>query len=187
MLEDIKNALKTLERGGVILYPTDTIWGIGCDATNQEAVNKIYRLKKRHEKKSMLVLLDSANALYNYVEKVPPIAHDIIEYSDKPITIIYANAINLAPNLIHEDGSIGIRVAQDEFCKQLIFKFKRPIVSTSANISGEPQPAIFSQIGKNITDSVDYVVKWRQDDKERRKSSSIIKLSPNSEVKIIRK
>ncbi|MCL2650170.1 MAG: L-threonylcarbamoyladenylate synthase [Candidatus Azobacteroides sp.] len=186
MEEDIKKACEILSKGGVILYPTDTIWGIGCDATNKEAVKKVYEIKQRIDSKSMLVLLDSTAKLDYYVNECPNIALDLIELSNKPITIIYSGAKNLASNLIAEDGSIGIRITQEKFSKELCRKFKKPIVSTSANISGKPSPANFSEIDSVIINAADYVVNYRQDDLTPAKPSSIIKLDTGGLVKIIR-
>jgi len=187
MIEDVKAALVVLQKGGVILYPTDTIWGLGCDACNEEAVRKIYDIKNRVDSKSMLVLMENAALLERYVEEVPEIAYDLIELTDKPLTIIYDGAKNLAKNLVAEDGSIGIRLTTEQFSSDLIRRFKRPIVSTSANISGKPSPACFAEIAQEIIDSVDYVVKYRQDDNQKAIPSSIIKLGKGGEIKIIRK
>ncbi len=185
MNEDIEAAIKVLSKGGTILYPTDTIWGIGCDATNEQAVQHIYELKKNEEKEGMLVLLDSPGRLDQYVE-IPEIAWELIEKADSPLTIIYPGARSLAGNLFASDNSVGIRIVNDNFCKNLIRKFKKPVVSTSANISGDPNPEIFAGIRKEIIDSVDYVVKWRQDDMTRARPSGIIKLGLHGEVTIIR-
>jgi len=195
MEEDIKKACDVLLKGGIILYPTDTIWGIGCDATNEEAVKRIYEIKQRADSKSMLVLLDSSAKLDYYVSDCPDIALDLIELSEfpkgidlahKPVTIIYSGAKNLASNLIAEDGSIGIRITQENFSKELCRRFKKPIVSTSANISGNPSPANFPEIESAIINAVDYVVNYRQDDLTKSKPSSIIKLESGGVVKIIR-
>ncbi|MCT4615972.1 MAG: L-threonylcarbamoyladenylate synthase [Marinifilaceae bacterium] len=186
MKEDIKKAIETLNNGGIILYPTDTIWGLGCDATNKEAVQKIYEIKKRAESKSMLVLMENPNLLDRYIEEVPEVAWDLIEYADKPLTIIYDGAKNLASNLIADDGSIGIRISSEEFTQELIARFRKPIVSTSANISGEKAPSIFSEISEEIKESVDYIVEYRQNDNSKQKSSSIMKLGCGGEIQIIR-
>ena len=186
MHEDIKKAVDVLHHGGIILYPTDTIWGIGCDATNFDAVKRIYRLKKRTDSKSMLILLDNDAKLNSYLHEVPEIAYDLIDLSDKPITIIYDGAKNIASNLIAEDGSIGIRITTEEFSKQLCARFKKPIVSTSANVSGEPSPGHFGEISDEIVKGVDYVVKFRQEENSPAKPSSIIKLGNKGQVKIIR-
>ena len=186
MNEDIKQAADVLKKGGVILYPTDTIWGLGCDASNAEAVKKIYRIKQRDDQKSMLVLLDTADKLLNYVAEVPEIAWDIIEVSNKPLTIVFPGAMNLASNLPAEDGTIGIRITRDEFCCRLIRTLGKPLVSTSANISGKPWPVDFNKIDPEIKNAVDYSVKYRQDDTKPGKPSGIIMLGVNGEVKVIR-
>lgn len=186
MNDDIKKALDVLRNGGVILYPTDTIWGLGCDAENAEAVKKVYEIKKRADSKSMLALIDQPMRLDMYVTEVPEIAWDLIEQTDKPLTVIYPNAKNLAPNLVAEDGSIGIRLVDDKFCSQLIARLQRPLVSTSANISGSPSPKNFSEISEDIINAVDYVVNHRQDDVSEIKASSIIKLSEGGLFEIIR-
>ena len=186
MHDDVKAALEVLQNGGVILYPTDTIWGIGCDACNEEAVKRIYAIKNRIDSKSMLVLLENAALLDRYIDEVPEIAFDLIEVSDKPLTIIYDGAKNLARNLIAEDGSIGIRITTEAFSSDLIRRFKRPVVSTSANISGKPSPACFAEIDQKIIEAVDYVVKYRQNDTQKAVPSGIIKLGRSGEIKIIR-
>jgi L-threonylcarbamoyladenylate synthase len=186
MDQEIETTLQILRRGGVILYPTDTVWGIGCDATSAEAVAKIYKIKQRSDTKSMLILLDTEEKLSDYVETVPDIAYDLLAMADKPLTVIYDNAVNLASNLVADDGSIGIRIPNDAFCKKLIWKLKRPLVSTSANISGLPTPALFSEISEEIKQSVDYIVNWRQSDKTKAAPSGIIKLGAKGEVKVIR-
>ena len=185
MDEDLRLALEALRNGGVILYPTDTIWGLGCDATNDDAVKKIFRLKQRNDEKSMIVLLDHADRLTEYAE-VPEIAMDLIDVADKPLTIIYPGARNVAKSLIAADGSLGIRIARDEFCIRLIRKFGRPLVSTSANISGEVYPSEYLKINARIINSVDYVVKYKQDEHLHGKPSGIIKLGIHGEVKVIR-
>lgn len=187
MEEDIRKVLEVLRLGGIILYPTDTIWGIGCDATNSQAVSKIFRLKKRKDSKSMLVLVDEAGRLNQYVREIPEICYEINDVSDKPVTIIYPGARNLAHELIAEDGSAGIRITRDEFCKKLISRFKKPIVSTSANISDNPPPASFNDIDEAIINGVDYAVLWRRNDKTKAKPSSIIKVGLRGEIEIIRK
>jgi len=185
MNEAIKKALEVLRSGGVILYPTDTIWGIGCDATNDEAINRIYEIKKRNDQKSMLVLLDSVAKLDRYVSDVPELAYDLIEMSEKPLTIIYEKSKNLSSNVSKTDDTIGIRITQEAFSKRLIEQFKRPIISTSANVSGEASPACFSDISEEIKSAVDYVVDYRQEDEEAT-PSSIIMLGNNSSIKVIR-
>ena len=186
MIEDIKNACRVMQEGGLILYPTDTVWGIGCDATNPDAVRKVYELKQRADSKAMLVLVDSAVKVDFYVDDVPSVAWDLIEVADKPLTIIYPGARNLAPNLLAEDGSVGIRVTNEEFSKRLCQRFRKAIVSTSANISGMPGAANFSEISDEIKSGVDYIVNYRQDDMSRPKPSGIIKLGRGGEIKIIR-
>ncbi len=186
MVDDINVALQVLRKGGVILYPTDTIWGIGCDATNPAAVDRVYEIKQRNDAKSMLVLLDNAASLDRYVQQVPDIAWDLIGLADKPLTIIYPGAKNLAENLLSEDRSVGIRIVQDEFCRLLIQQFRKPVVSTSANISGEAWPENFNSINPAILKRVDYIVKWRQKDFAKGKPSAIMKLGLKGEVEIIR-
>jgi len=186
MQQEIKKALDVLHVGGIILYPTDTIWGIGCDATNSDAVKRIYEIKKRVDNKSMLVLINDANRIPSYLEEMPDIAWDLIDLSDKPLTIIYPGAKNLAKNLIAKDKTIGIRVTNDPFCNELIKRFKRPIVSTSANVSGQSSPANYSEISEEIKQQVDYIVEHRQNEKEKAKPSGIIQLGVGGEVKVIR-
>ena len=186
MIEDIKKACEVLSAGGIILYPTDTIWGIGCDATNEKAVQRVYELKRRSDNKAMLVLLDSDAKLDRYVSEVPDIAWDLIRLADKPLTIIYSNAKNLAPNLLAEDGSVGIRVTNEEFSQKLCERFRRPLVSTSANVSGEPSPANFGEISETIKKGVDYIVGYRQEDKTPAEPSHIIKLGAGGLVRVIR-
>ncbi|MBQ8046161.1 MAG: threonylcarbamoyl-AMP synthase, partial [Bacteroidales bacterium] len=173
MKEELKKAVEVMRRGGVILYPTDTVWGIGCDATNAEAVARIYEIKRRVESKSMIVLVDSMAKVEGYVREVPDIAWDLIDVADKPLTIIYDGARNLAPNLLAEDGSIGIRVTAELFSKELCYRFQKAVVSTSANISGEPTPRFFAEISPEIVEAVDYVVGYKQLEKGNPKSSSI--------------
>ena len=184
--DDIKKACEVMQKGGVILYPTDTVWGIGCDATNEEAVKKVYEIKRRQDSKAMLVLVDSQVKVDFYAKDVPQIAWDLIEMTTKPLTIIYDQGRNLAANLLAEDGSVGIRVTSEDFSKQLCFRFRKAIVSTSANISGEKGASNFSEISQEILDAVDYVVKYRQDDLSTPKPSSIIKLGNRGEIKVIR-
>lgn len=187
MHNDLKRALEVLKAGGIILYPTDTIWGIGCDATNPEAVQRIYEIKKREDSKSMLVLMENPALLERYVDEVPEVAWDLVEISTTPLTVIYPNAKNLAKNLIAEDGSVGIRFTKEKFTSQLLTRFRRPLVSTSANISGENSPANFDQISEEIKSQVDYIVEYRQDDTCKSQPSSIIKLGPGGRIDIIRK
>ncbi len=187
MQEDIKKALEVLKSGGIILYPTDTIWGIGCDATNPEAVKRIYDLKKRADSKSMLVLMENPALLDRYVSEVPEVAWDLVEISTTPLTVIYPHAKNLAANLLAEDGSIGIRFTKEAFTSRLLQRFRRPLVSTSANVSGEKSPTFFDEISDEIKNAVDYVVEYRQNDRTPAQPSSIIKLGPGGQIEIIRK
>lgn len=184
--EDIKEAVRVMRAGGIILYPTDTIWGLGCDATNEEAVKKIYALKQRPDSKSMLVLTDNEAKLDRIVDEVPEVAYNLIEVAEKPLTIIYSGAKNLAPNLIAQDGSVGIRITKEAFSKALCEAFRMPIVSTSANISGQPSAQNFSEISEEIKQGVDYIVKYRQNDLSKAKPSSIIKLEKGGVITIIR-
>lgn len=186
MNEDIKKACQVMREGGVILYPTDTIWGIGCDATNEAAVRRVYEIKQRADSKAMLVLVDTPVKVDFYVQDVPEIAWDLIDVADKPLTIIYSGARNLAPNLLAEDGSVGIRVTNEEFSHRLCQQFRKAIVSTSANISGRPSPHNFAEISDDIKSAVDYIVGFRQDEKANPKPSSIIKLGVGGEIQIIR-
>lgn len=185
-LQDISEAVSVVRRGGLILYPTDTIWGIGCDATNAEAVARVYALKQRTDSKALICLLGSDASLNLYVDSVPDVAYDLIEYATKPLTIIYDGARNLAPNLLADDGSVGIRVTKEEFSQTLCMRCKRALVSTSANISGQPSPASFKDIPAELLEAVDYVCTSRRNDKPQAKPSSIIKLSRTNEIKIIR-
>nr|WP_321487301.1 L-threonylcarbamoyladenylate synthase [uncultured Draconibacterium sp.] len=187
MHDDLKKAVEVLKSGGIILYPTDTIWGIGCDATNAEAVKRIYDIKKREDSKSILILMENPALLNRYVDEVPEVAWDLVELSTTPLTVIYPGAKNLAANLVAEDGSIGIRFTKEEFTRQLLQRFRRPIVSTSANISGEKSPAFFDEISEEIKESVDYIVEYRQDDRMPSQPSSVIKLGPGGQIDILRK
>lgn len=185
--EDLKNSVKVLREGGIILYPTDTIWGLGCDATNQAAVERIFRIKERNESKSLIILVNSDTMIERYVREVPPAAAQIIAVSDTPVTIIYPGCRNLAPAVIAEDGSAGIRITNDEFCSELIFRYRKPLVSTSANKSGDLSPACFSEITEAIISSADYVVRFRQEDRQKRQASPVIKVELNGVINIIRK
>lgn len=185
--EDLAHALEVLEQGGLIVYPTDTIWGIGCDATNPDAVKKVFALKQREDAKALISIVDSTAKLAGLMKEVPFIAYDVIEASTTPVTIIYPSVHGLAPNLLADDGSAGIRVVDEEpFCKEMCKRFKKPIVSTSANISGAASPANFGEITDEILSGVDYVVKYRQTDRSKGKASSIIKLDVDCSFKVIR-
>ena len=175
-----------MREGGVISYPTDTIWGIGCDATNEDAVRRVYEIKQRQDSKAMLVLVDSSVKVDFYVQDVPEVAWDLIDLADKPLTIIYSGARNLAANLLAEDGSVGIRVTNEDFSKRLCQQFRKAVVSTSANISGQPSPRNFSEISEEVKSAVDYIVGYRQEEMSNPKPSSIIKLDKGGVIKIIR-
>jgi L-threonylcarbamoyladenylate synthase len=185
--EDLKNSLKVLREGGVILYPTDTVWGLGCDATSVSAVEKIYKIKSREETKSLIILVDGPGMLERYVKDIPEVVFQITEVSDSPLTIIYPAGKNLAQGVCSEDGSVGIRISNDDFCSELIRRFRKPVVSTSANISGRPSPSNFDGIGETIKAAADYVVKYRQDDRRKYSVSPVIKVEKNNVFKIIRK
>ena len=187
MLQDeVKKAIEVMKNGGVILYPTDTVWGIGCDATNAAAVKRVYDIKQRDDSKALICLVDSADRLARYVRDVPTVVWDMVELTTKPLTVVYENATGLAPNLLADDGSVGLRVTAEEFSKELCFRFQKPVVSTSANISGEPTPRTFDEISDDIKNAVDYVVRYNQRCKEKHQPSSIIKVHANGEFAIIR-
>lgn len=186
MNEEIKKTCQILVEGGIVLYPTDTIWGIGCDATNEDAVRKVYELKKRADNKAMIVLLDNQVKLDYYVQDVPELSWDLIELSDKPLTIIYDNARNVASNLIAEDGSLAIRVTKEKFSNELCKRFRKALVSTSANISGQKPPRCFADISDEIKEGVDYIVDYRRDETSNPAPSGIVKLGKGGEIKIIR-
>lgn len=185
MNNEIENCLAVLKKGGIILYPTDTVWGIGCDATNAKAVEKIFQLKKRSDKKSLICLVSDFKMLNEYVEDVPEVAYDILKYASKPTTIIYDDPIRVAENLIAEDNSLAMRVPKDDFCKKLIKKLRKPLVSTSANLSGEKTPQSFKEIDPVILEGVDYIVNLHRE-KKSGKPSAIIKLKNDGSVKVIR-
>jgi L-threonylcarbamoyladenylate synthase len=187
MEEEVKLSVELLKKGRIILYPTDTIWGIGCDATQPKPVDRVYRLKQRFERKSMIILLDHPDKLATYVKKVPPIAYDLIERYKEPLTIIYPNAVNVAKNVVADDGTVAIRIVRDEFCRKMISLFNKPVVSTSANLSGQPAPIIFSKIPVEIVEGVDYAVRYNRDVIIRTKPSTIIRLLDNGEFEVIRK
>jgi L-threonylcarbamoyladenylate synthase len=187
LTDDIKNCLRVLIDGGVILYPTDTVWGLGCDPASGEAVERIFSIKKRHENKSLILLADSISMVRRYVKEIPDAAMQIIDATDKPITIVYPGAMNLAEGIASEDGSVGIRITFDDFCARLIGEFRKPLVSTSANRSGEKTPTCFCEISDDIIKSVDYVVEHRQNDRQKHKVSPVIKIDINGVLSILRK
>ena len=184
---EINNALELLRKGKVILYPTDTVWGIGCDARNKDVVNKVFKIKQRSEYKSMVVLVSDEHMLKRYVREIPNAAKELIRAAETPLTIIYPNGRMLADNVIAADGSVGIRIVKDEFCKELIQKFGKPIVSTSANISGEESPSSFKQIKLDILNAVDYIIKLKQNQETSVNPSTIIRVGVDDQIKIIRK
>ena len=184
--KDIQNSLTYLLKSGIILYPTDTIWGIGCDATNEDAIQKIYRLKKRQEKKSLIILVDDEKMIHEYVSHPSPKILSIIDAASRPTTAIFSNAKNLPSKLVNEDGTIAIRITKDNFCRQLIQQLQKPLVSTSANISGEMFPANFGEVSEEIKNGVDYTVQHRQNDFSKSAPSSIIKLNENDEIQFLR-
>lgn len=184
--EDLKKAVDCMKKGGVILYPTDTVWGIGCDATNPDAVKRIYEIKKRADEKSMLVLVDSMKMVEKYVMEIPEIVENLMSAAVNPLTIIYEKAHGVAANILPVDGSLGIRITRETFSKELCRRMKKPVVSTSANISGEKSPSCFNEISNEIIDAVDYVVDYRRTEKTESRPSNIIKLGPGGVFKIIR-
>ena len=188
--EDIKNAVEVMRRGGTILYPTDTVWGIGCDATNAAAVSKVYQIKQRDDSKALICLVDSDARLQRYIRQVPDVAWQLIDSlkeGGRPTTLILDGAVNLAPNLIAADGSIGIRITSEPFSKELCYRFQKAIVSTSANISGEPAAQNYRDIDPRILEAVDYVCWSRRQEHQPHQPSSIIRLGQGGEVEIIRK
>ncbi len=185
--DDIKKAVEVMRKGGVILYPTDTVWGIGCDATNAEAVAKVYKIKQRDDSKAMICLVDSDARLQRYVRNVPDVAWQLFDCADKPTTVILDGAVNLAPNLIADDGSVALRITKEPFSKELCYRFQKAIVSTSANISGEPTAQNYRDIAPEIIEAVDYVCWSRRQEHKPHTPSSIIRLRQSGEVEIIRK
>jgi len=183
---EVDEAVRVLREGGIILYPTDTVWGLGCDATNAEAVDRIYRLKRSENKKSMLVLCASADMVVRYVNRAPGIAFEVMEMATSPLTLILPGATGVAANLIPDEGTLGIRVPDHEFCRRMLRALQRPVVPTSANISGEATPAGLQEVSREIIDGVDFVVNPRFEGKPTRKASSIIAFGEGGEVKIIR-
>lgn len=186
MKEQIDAAIKVLKEGGVILYPTDTIWGLGCDATNEAAVEKIFKIKQRQDSKSLITLVADIDMIGRYVKEIPEIAIQLVEVNDKPMTIIYPGAMGLAKNVVAEDGTAGIRIPNHEFCHRLIYKFRKAIVSTSANLSGEKSPATFEEIPQEIKNAVDYIVAPEFEGECTHSASQIIKVGLGSEIEIIR-
>ena len=184
--EDIRRAIEVMNKGGIILYPTDTIWGLGCDATNADAVRRIYDIKQRTDAKALISLVDSETKVQFYVKEVPEVAWDVMELSERPMTVVFDGGRNLAPNLLAEDGSVAIRITKEAFSKELCMRMKRAIVSTSANISGQPAPRCFSEISEEIKAAVDYICTSRQDEPPTQMASSIITLGAGGEVTIIR-
>ena len=184
--EDIRQAVQVLRQGGLILYPTDTIWGIGCDATNEDAVRRVFRLKNRDDSKALICLVDSANRMQMDSRGIPDVAWDLVEYSEKPLTLILDGAVNLAPSLVAADGSVGIRVTSENISKELCFRFQKAIVSTSANISGRPSPARFMDIEPEVINGVDYVMRSRQNDTKPSSPSRIVRLRADGEISFIR-
>ena len=184
--DDIREAVRVMQSGGVILYPTDTIWGIGCDACNEDAVRRVFEIKRRAEAKSVISLVDSEVKVEFYVRSVPEVAWQLWECADEPLTLVLDGARNLASGVIASDGSVALRVTREAFSRQLCMRMKRAIVSTSANIAGEPAPRCFSEISPEILQAVDYVCLSRRDEAPRQTPSHIIKIGPSGEVKIIR-
>jgi len=182
----VQKALEALKNGGTILYPTDTIWGIGCDALNEDAVKKIYRIKEREDSKSMIILIAEERQLFDYIAAPPPDVFDFMQEQERPTTVILPNAIGLPENLVASDGSIGLRLVRDEFCRHLVKRLKHPIVSTSANISGSPSPRFFDEVSSTIRERVDFIVPWRQHDRESSKPSRIILWKADGSHTVIR-
>lgn len=184
--EDIKNALAALRKGGVILYPTDTVWGLGCDAADNEAVERLFEIKKRSASKSMLVLVDSEGMLDRYVDEIPEVAWQLVEAAVNPLTIVYDRPHGVSPRLLAPDGSLGIRITGERYSRELVKRLRHPLVSTSANISGEKTPLHFCDIPEEVKESVDYIAEWRRDDLSDATPSNIIKVSAGGVVKVIR-
>lgn len=184
--ETIKRALEVLKNGGVILYPTDTVWGLGCDATNEEAVRKVFEIKKRADSKSLVLLASDLDMVARYVKEIPSIAIDLVEVNDRPMTIVYPQGQLLAPSTLAADGSVGIRIPLNDFCKELVKRLRHPLVSTSANVSGEPSPRCFKDIPQSIRDAVDYVVPRQLEADSTGQASQILKVGLKGEIEIIR-
>lgn len=186
MQAEITKAIQVLKKGGTILYPTDTVWGIGCDATSSKAVSKVYHIKSRVEKKSLIILVDEVETIKNYVDNFPEQVEDLINNYHKPLTIVFPKAKNLAKNILANDGTVGIRVVRHEFCKRLIKEFGKPIVSTSANVSGSPTPILYREISDYIKEKVNHVVDWDQNKMEPASPSTVIKIDENGSYELIR-
>ena len=184
--EDIKRSLAALKAGGVILYPTDTIWGLGCDATNTSAIDKVFCIKSRAEGKSLIILVNGIDMLERYVKEIPQTALQLISVSDSPLTIIYPEGKNLAAGICNTDKSVGIRICNEPFCNELITRLRRPLISTSANLSGKPSPASFSEIDEYLLKQADYIVKYRQEDRRKSSPSPVIKIDKNGVLNILR-
>jgi len=184
--DDVMNALRVLRAGGVILYPTDTVWGLGCDATNALAVRKVFDIKQRDDSRSLIILVNSVSMLERYVVDPPEVALQMAEWSQKPLTIVYDRGRSLAEGVASADGSVGVRICSDPFCDELITAFRKPIVSTSANISGTDAPALFDEISQEVINAADYVCLYKQYDRSRSSASSVIKVSANGAIKILR-
>lgn len=184
---DIKKALDTLHNGGILLYPTDTIWGLGCDALNVEAIEKIYAIKERDRSKSMIILVENENQLSSYVKEIPDVAYQLIEYTERPLTIIYSGTKNLPEAVLGPDDTIAIRVVKHPFCSALLQRFRKPIISTSANFSGQPSPRNFAEIDETLIKKVDYVAEYGQDDYSEKEPSIIMRLEPGGRFEFIRK
>lgn len=184
--EDITQSLAVLRSSGIILYPTDTIWGLGCDATDEAAVKRIYALKQRSEAKSLVILMADVKDLVRYLAHPPPDIGQTLKTFDRPTTVIYEGALHLAPGVVNQDGSIAIRIVQDTFCRHLIKRLRKPLVSTSANISGEPSPAVFNEVSSAVRNGVDYTVKYRQQDNTRAQPSRIVRIGKDGALEIIR-
>ncbi len=184
--DDIKNSLVALKKGGIIIYPTDTVWGLGCDATNRDAVNRINKIKSRSENKSLIILVNGLTMLERYVKEIPATAHELIDVSDSPLTIIYPGGKNLPPGICAADNSVAIRICNEPFCNELIGRIRKPLVSTSANISGNPSPAGFDEIDRDLLERADYVVNYRRDDRRKFNPSPVIKVEKTGIIKIIR-
>ena len=187
MVKEIELAAEALKKGQVILYPTDTIWGLGCDPRNDGAVKEIFSIKQRDDSKALILLINEIGRLYDYVLDIPPVAWDIVEYAEKPLTVVYPKGKNVAGAILGEDGSIAIRLTKDEFCKKLINRFGGAIVSTSANISGEPSPSNYSEVAEHVKNKAGYIVNYRREELKMASPSTIIKLELNGEIKFLRK